>query len=507
MPSAQKTALNAVEPFDEWEDFALFASHYFLLLARSTSNPKEILKEEILKSFEPSFDCEKINETGKTALPSISQHSLSSIYFDSGGPRRFGSIISFPNGHFGHHGGMGTQARLTTTHVYQLQNAAGTSMQIPPPEIKPRMCHTITTLPGNSYMLVGGRTSPDHALSDCWLHNDAKWEKIQEIPTPLYRHCAVAVGIDTDDPGVLVFGGRSCGGIVLSCWFLWRSSTGWVRLSVSGAEIQRFGAVMSSIGSADGIVFGGMADDGSIGCGIWKWSIRDLPSNPSVHLTECDRLIFPPDDTFAIYRFGACLTWSSIGLLLIGGISDTFFPQKYDIMCLTQKSPEDGPTLRLLEPSYISYGADGARLLLIGHSVCTFEDSIVIAGGGAVCFSFGSYWNRNVLALNLGSGKHSGDWAFDGEKDCLSRLEQQRTDGMKFISPTIAAESEGMRRILRLKIETSSDFLQMMSHSQPFVLEGLDIGPCQREWSLDFLKARIGSHRSVRNLSHLSRRH
>lgn len=505
---AQKTALNAVEPFDEWEDFALFASHYFLLVARRHSNAKAILSEGFFKHFDPNIDSSKVSQTEKTALRFTSRHPFSEIYSESGGHRRFGSIISSSHGPFGHHGGIGSHGRLTTTHVYNLTNAARTSMRAPPPEIEPRMCHTITNLLEDSCMLVGGRTSPDRAMSDCWLYRGARWERVEEIPMPLYRHCAVAIGLDTADPGVLVFGGRSYGGTLVNSWFLWRASMGWVRLGVTGTEIQpRFGAVMSSAGSTDGIVFGGMADDGSFGCGIWKWSIHDLQSNPSVHLTEYDRLTLSTGDTLtAIYRFGACLTWSSIGLLLIGGISKRLLPQDYDIVCLTQKLPTtEYSTLSFLEPSCISSTVEGARLLLVGHSVCAFEDSIVITGGGAVCFSFGSYWNRDVLTLNLGTGEHPGTWNFDKDPKYNSSSDRQLCDKpgeSVSIFPIRLAEGEGKRSIPRLRIETSTDFIQMIKNSQPFIIEGLDLGPCQREWTLDLLKARIGPNRSVRR-SHL----
>lgn len=510
IPSIQKIALNAVEPFDEWEDFGLFASHYFLLVAKNTLKPKAILSGGVFKPFEPSIQLNRGNGLGKTSLAAISQRSFRGIYSASGGHRKFGSMISSSHGLFGHHGGIGSQTRLNTTHFYKPNSAASTLVKnSPPEEIEPRMCHTITVLSEGSSMIIGGRTSPDRAMSDCWLYRDARWKRLEDIPIPLYRHCAVSVGLDTTDPGVLVFGGRSRGGKVVNAWFFWRASTGWVQLRISGSEIQpRFGAVMSSTTSVDGVLFGGIADDGFIGCGIWKWSIQDLQSNPLVHLTEYDRSMLPPDDISAvIYRFGASLIWSSIGLLLIGGISQSFLHQDYDIVCLTQDVPRKDSTLSVLEVSRISYAFEGTRPLLIGHSVGSFEDSIFIAGGGAVCFSFGSYWNRDVLTLDLGSRKYPCTWRIDSDHTYISNSDKQKNcqpGGSVSISSARLPESGGMRGILRVKIETSDHFLQMVERSQPFIIEGLDLGPCQREWTLDLLKARIGPDRSVRSLYHIN---
>lgn len=261
---------------------------------------------------------------------------------------------------------------------------------------------------------------------------------------------------------------------------------------------------MTSTASSEGIVFGGLANDGFIAHGIWQWSIQDLQTMPLVHLTEYDNSMLPPGDmSTAIYRFGACLTWSSFGLLLIGGISECLLPQDYDIICLTQEVPPKDSTLSFLDVSRISYASEGTGPLLIGHSVGSFEDSIFIAGGGAVCFSFGSYWNRDVLTLDFGSGEYRSPWTIDNDPICSSGSDDQKNSQPRessSVSPARLAEIEGMRSIRRVKIETSSDFVQMINNSQPFIIEGLDLGPCQKEWTLDVLKARIGPHRSVRKL-------
>lgn len=505
IPSIQKTALNAVEPFDEWEDFALFASHYFLLVAKTTPKATTILSGGFFKPFEPSIHLNRAIGLEETSLSAISQRSSRGFFSDSGAHRKFGSMISSSQGLFGHHGGIGSQARLNTTHFYKPKNAAGTIPRNPPPEIEPRVCHTITILSEDSCMLLGGRTSPDRAMSDCLLYRYARWKRVEDIPMPLYRHCAVAIGLDTRDSGVLVFGGRSRGGRIVNTWFLWRVSSGWIQLEVSGSEIRpRFGAVMTSTSSSEGMVFGGLADDGSIAHGIWKWSIQNLQSIPSVHLTEYDKSMLPLGDmSLLIYRFGACLTWSSVGLLLIGGISQHLLPQDYDIICLTREDFRKDSALSLLEVSRISYPFEGTGPLLVGHSVGSFEDSIFIAGGGAVCFSFGSYWNRDVLTLNFGSGESLSIWSIDSDQTCISGSDEQKNSQpgeFSSISPARSAESEGVRGILRAKIETSSDFVHMINNSQPFIIEGLDLGSCQREWTLDVLKARIGPHRSVSKL-------
>jgi tRNA wybutosine-synthesizing protein 4 len=58
-----------------------------------------------------------------------------------------------------------------------IYNDEGTSV---PPQLSvassfpsSRMCHTITDIGDEGALLVGGRTSPDNALADCWIFH--KW--------------------------------------------------------------------------------------------------------------------------------------------------------------------------------------------------------------------------------------------------------------------------------------------------------------------------------------------
>ena len=128
-------------------------------------------------------------------------------------------------------------------------------MSLPPNEIEPRMCHTITNLSDGQCLLVGGRTSPDRGLSDCWLGQGQGWQRIEDLPYPLYRHCAITVTSHETDDSVVIFGGRTTGGKPSDAWLLWHKSTGWVQIYAPGQTPQpRFGAAMSATGVNHGIL-------------------------------------------------------------------------------------------------------------------------------------------------------------------------------------------------------------------------------------------------------------
>ena len=46
----QRKALDEIEPFDEWEEFILFASHYFLLVAVKSSLPLSYIGQRLSNS-------------------------------------------------------------------------------------------------------------------------------------------------------------------------------------------------------------------------------------------------------------------------------------------------------------------------------------------------------------------------------------------------------------------------------------------------------------------------
>ena len=250
----QRLALNSIEPFDEWEGFALFASHYFLLEASSRSRTTSLIRNNEMTIIDHQNGYrwgKEVVEADLVIQPGKIQQNAEH--------RRFSAIFSFELGMFGSHGGLGDQRRLNTTSVYALGADVGSEKSLPPNEIEPRMCHTITNLMDGQHLLVGGRTSPDRGLSDCWLGQGQRWERIEDLPSPLYRHCAITVTSHDADDSVLIFGGKTMGSKLSVSWLLWHKSNGWVQVHAPGpgeAPEPRFGAAMSATGINRGILVG-----------------------------------------------------------------------------------------------------------------------------------------------------------------------------------------------------------------------------------------------------------
>lgn len=127
--------------------------------------------------------------------------------------------------------------------------------------------------------------------------------------------------------------------------------------------------------------------------------------------------------------------------------------------------------------------------------------SIVVVGGGATCFSMGTFWNKGLYTLHIP----------DVGDEKLVRPPRSRLVHAKTVdiipgepSPPSHAEPRGgvgsprITPIARLRLETHDDFLKVVREGRPVVLEGLDLGDCVSTWTIQYLVDKIGSDRKVR---------
>lgn len=278
-------------------------------------------------------------------------------------------------------------------------------------------CFTITSssTKGSSHILVGGRRSPRQASSACWIldrqHDDivaqARWTPIASLEPGRFRHCATVVCAGSYH-GVLVFGGKTSQGALLDSWNLYvhRTSNDWIAPTVKSKSIPeaRFGAAMCTISNKDdcsrGWLMGGLGRNHRHLNDLWEWRITSDPLDPlNVELTFINRTTQVGGglrvDIWS--RFGATLTPlnESGGALLIGGIGPAGVIQPDDEVLHISRNLQ-------VSSMHIDAWA-GNQPLLVGHSVLNVNGKIIVAGGGAVCFSFGSYWNKVTTVLDAAS--------------------------------------------------------------------------------------------------------
>lgn len=499
LSAAERSALDAVEPFDEWEEFALFGSHYSLVIASNG----ECIDEAPSSSSElrtcheiPSDGLHHFQDTLKVQLSK--EHCAFTEYPKSLHPRRFAAPLSLralSTGHsFGNFGGLG-QNRLKSIEIYGAGTAkmsrSGTTLS----DVRPsaRMCHSITELSGDvGSLLVGGRNSPSEALKDCWVYHKwvDMWERVDDLPVPLYRHSAIAL----IDGGVMIMGGKSSSTAVSCDVFIWRRRNGWTTLTAEGEVPSVFGASVMvdtrSTGSGDtysGLLLGGISKDGVVQRKAWRWDVTALASIMFKHIDTTSWL-----GSWA--RFGASVACSNTISYIIGGVTaGELVPEHEEILCCFDGA-DDNSSFHPVESAF------SPRPLLVGTTVVTTDGELVIASGGAVCFSFGTFWNPGVYSVSV---KGVGDAHPNEQHNLWSYIEtvspESNSGSNHFKKSDIGNNTICYPSIQVGRIEgvTPNAFQSIVNDMRPMIFEKQDLGACMELWLDEYLKEKIGSKRQV----------
>ncbi|KAK5741916.1 tRNA methyltransferase ppm2 [Elasticomyces elasticus] len=507
----QRRGLDKVEPFDEWEEFALFASHYFLLLAERKADQDWSYRpyRASLAGSTSRVSLVSSPSSGESPIPDVPQEAPLQCPELPGKhvSRRFAALVpatsEISEGEaVGLLGGFGAQERLTDCDTF-----SRTEDLLPiqgPPMRTGIMCHTVTRLGATSNcIMTGGRTSPDKATAESWTRTDGMWRRAQSLPEGRYRHCAVSLKLPTAPrPAhtVLIFGGKTSEGHVLDEWLLWMGEGGWRTINVAGdAPPARFGAAMitDSREGVSGVLIGGMTSAGRVLNDFWHWHLEADMTLHCRNVTARASAVLRTNATI-LGRFGAQLVRTNRGILMIGGICGGRILTSQDEI-LNMK------TLR-------THPVQGRRPLFIGASITDVDGGIIVLGGGANCFSFGTYWNKPSILTDdpdasLRCGWHllstqrpesgmaqSWDMADRSFQPAQHQIQQpnghisQMPSDLRLPEPT---------RIPRRSLSQGVDFEACVNEGRPVVFSEGDIGPCTTMWSNSYLKEAIGSDRKV----------
>lgn len=124
---------------------------------------------------------------------------------------------------------------------------------------------------------------------------------------------------------------------------------------------------------------------------------------------------------------------------------------------------------------------------------------ILILGGGATCFSFGTFWSSSYVLRRRDTQQDTRSWMLL-RADSKTPVRSDAIHGQKAAhlnGSGVSAKDPQPRRIPRISIKSASDFSAIRARAQPIVLDGLDIGPCTDLWTNDYLKAHVGPDRRV----------
>ncbi|EEA28289.1 tRNA methyltransferase ppm2 [Talaromyces marneffei ATCC 18224] len=488
LSKSQRMGLDSIEAFDEWEEFALFASHYSVVTAST-------FEQESSPKSNESRPCSDLQ---KASLKLVAYHPVSFR-----GHRRFAAAVPDSDRSIGVHGGLGSQSRLLSTDVYY-RGAEDTQPagSLPTHQISARMCHTITTLRDGDCILVGGRASPNAGLDDCWFRKDNVWKRTHTLPCPRFRHCAVPVKSDDNIEGVLIYGGKNSKSDVLDDWLLWNEQRGWQAVKVVGKPdlASRFGAQMVAIDSSSGYLFGGMSQDGIVLNDFWKWNlVMEKDGTGVIHLTELSEKLRNATHLadFVAGRFGATVNVVSNKLLVIGGITiQGVIPEKMEILCLDiAELSQNEWSPSIIQTIDAHYESPALRPLLAGHVSGVVDSSVIVVSGGVVCFSFGTFWNNYIWQICDASADTPEEWRYLQASEEAKYMKLADASSRKPLNePSKRNEIKG---IPRMAIQTAAEFESIMNQAKPVVITGLNIGACTEKWSKGYLVDTLGSDRKV----------
>ncbi|WOK91854.1 tRNA wybutosine-synthesizing protein 2/3/4 [Canna indica] len=277
---------------------------------------------------------------------------------------------------FGGFGGLGRHARRDYSLLLDPQSGVLREIEIASSP-SPRLGHT-SSLMGSSIFIIGGRTGPSEILNDVWVleTTENRWSLLEcggHVFNPRHRHAAAAAGSN-----IYVFGGLS-NEVLYSCMNVLDTQTlHWNDVRISGEwPCARHSHSMVAIGSQL-LLFGGHDGEKALG-DLYSFNIKTLKWEME---KTTGRAPFP--------RFSHSMFVYKDYLGIIGG-------------CPVKQQYQELSLLNLTNRVWMNVTIDSfGRELWVRSSACIVDDELVIIGGGASCYAFGTKFNH-PMKINLQS--------------------------------------------------------------------------------------------------------
>lgn len=363
-----KSALEQVEPFDELEEFHLFAHHYIILHATNDS-----------------FEFDRLPPVELPYHENIDTISVPMEYFEVKKVRKFGASILDPNMdkmlYFGGLCPQRTNELISMDFQGNCENILHGSTAVP----SARACHTFTLVNNDMAIAIAGRKNPWQSLSDTWKFNlhSHEWTEGPNLPDARYRHATCLL----QENKLLILGGKT------------ESSHGALLLDVEHDRIEgvesRMPALISpavdyNVSARRGVLIGGgCCNETSISDHVYVFTYDE---NNTLQILDTLR-----DPLFC--RYGAQAKFiTDHEIVLAGGTGPFLFDSRSMVILLDINSH-----------SIKSISLPNQLPLMVGATLQfnPVSRELVLAAGGATCYGFGSVWNHGTrIKLMEGKYKH-----------------------------------------------------------------------------------------------------
>ncbi|XP_074579781.1 tRNA wybutosine-synthesizing protein 2/3/4 [Curcuma longa] len=275
---------------------------------------------------------------------------------------------------FGGFGGLGRHSRQNYSLLLDSQSGILTEIEVANSP-SPRMGHT-ALLVGSCIFVIGGRAGPLEILNDVWILETTKntWSLLQcsgHFFNPRHRHTATVI-----DSKIYIFGGL-CNEVIYSSMNILDTQTlTWSEISKLGVwPCARHSHSMVAI-DTQLFMFGGYDGQKALG-DLYSFDIKTLQWKT---VKTTGRAPYP--------RFSHSMFAYKNYLGIIGG-------------CPVRQQHQELSLLNLTNSVWVHVTIDSfSRELWVRISACLVNDELVIIGGGASCYAFGTKFSE-PMKINL----------------------------------------------------------------------------------------------------------
>jgi len=142
----------------------------------------------------------------------------------------------------------------------------------------------------------------------------------------------------------------------------------------------------------------------------------------------------------------------------------------------------------------------GQLPFMVGSATVSSGSELVVLGGGATCFSMGTFWDTGVYKVDLTNAISEMPYIQPANCNPVSINYQ---DSPKLTHQTTTIERHqptlkpSIKSIARIKLQSKLDFEQLVENRKPVIIESLDLGSCVDKWSPEYMVQRVGQTKEV----------
>lgn len=392
----ERSRVDLIEIFDEYEQWHLKCTHYSLVLA-ANGILLNLMNSLIDESFDYDFKYEPISSENLITISEFPlkfgvrfghsmcySETLNTLYVIGG----FGESINE----------VGRHKRLNSIEIIDLNKL---SFEISKTPYADRLFGTACVSNGdNNIFLIFGRSSPNKVYEMVSLTGPEEkkdqdisslefsatlFEKTNETPLSRWRHASCKL----KDERIVIFGGKSFN-IELNkietlddLHIFSKSENKWTKIKINENLIKSIHSHSMCTWGDYVIISGGLDENEDIND---KILLLNTNNNEINHLTINNGFVLP--------RYSHTSHIINNHLFLVGGVN---FHSKKPGLCII-----DLKNLKAIEIDLPVQISDGTPLMIHNHQGHVLdENNILIVGGGGNCFSFGTHINKKPIIINI----------------------------------------------------------------------------------------------------------